>query len=244
MGVTCEQPCVGWSSLPCNQKNGANTNNTAINTSIMIDYYGERSQSGQAQSHKSKHSKKQRNPLRKNIVQNVIKIQRAWRANVQKLRIKSLRKQHQRDLNTIFKGEFALTNDDQYEKYYDKAIHPGNSECEADLGSMDSDTDSQLVSLSEIKGIIEDYNESSTSLVNEFKIKAKKTSTPMQNMLFLPYQTGKSGVSIRTSRLGETSPKQQHPIANNFYESTEVQLAANVFLQRNEGNTIENNQRP
>ena len=64
----------------------------------MIDYYGERSRSDQPASsnnnnNKSRHgNKKQRNPLRKSIIKYVIKIQRAWRANVKKIRIKNLQK--------------------------------------------------------------------------------------------------------------------------------------------------------
>ena len=63
----------------------------------------------------------------------------------------------------------------------------------------------------------------STSLVNEFKIKAKKSSTPTQNMLFLPSNTGKSGVRIRTSRLGgiEGGHSPNHMMAN-FFDSDEM----------------------
>ena len=99
---------------------------------------------------------------------------------------------------------------------------------EADLGSLDSDTESQCVSLSGIQGVNDDYDEVSTSLVNEFKIKAKKTSTPTQNMLFLPQLSSKSGVRIRTSRLGCGSDGQNHHPASNhqmkaaFFESDEM----------------------
>ena len=62
-----------------------------------------------------------------------------------------------------------------------------NDSAEGDLGSFDSENDSQsvTVSFSMIQGMNEDQ-ELSTSFVNEFKIKSKKMSTPMQNMIFLP----------------------------------------------------------
>ena len=146
-------------------------------------------------------------------------------------------------INTIFKGEFAITNEDKYEKYYDtasvfhKAAMRQNQGCddgEGDIDSLDSENESQLVSLSMIQGVNEDQ-EISASLVNEFKIKAKKMSTPMQNMIFLPNQIQNRGMSLRESRLGENSNNYKH--AN--YESSETPNA----VLTTQGNQEANNNR-
>ena len=91
--------------------------------------------------------------------------------------------------NKIFKGEFAITNEDKYEKYYDTAVvivAKTESMGDADLGSDDSDAESNMVSLSAIQGVNDGDEDISASLVNEFHIKAKKMSTPNDNMRFLP----------------------------------------------------------
>ena len=159
-------------------------------------------------------------------MQQVVTIQRAWRANVNKIRMKRIQKQRMQDHNILFKGEFALTNDDQYEKYYDSAADgqrgAANSAGEADLGSLESDSESQMVSLSMIQGVDEEQD-MSTSLVDEFKIKAKKASSLKEQMLFLSPLTGRSGVRCRTSRLGADQPQTN-------FESQDAAPATNAQM--------------
>ena len=54
---------------------------------------------------------------------------------------------------------------------------------------------------------MDEEQDMSTSLVDEFKIKAKKASSLKEKMLFLSPLTGRSGVRCRTSRLGAEQPQ-------------------------------------
>lgn len=198
-------------------------NQQGINTSIMIEYYGDKSsEHQQSNSAKNKQSRRQKkHAFRQNFLSKVIKIQRAWRANAERIRVRNIRRQHQKEQNTIFKGEFALSNDDKYIMYYENgtAVKNGQEAEEADLGSVDSDAESQFVSLSGIHGVHEMYDEDSASFVNEFKIKTRKICSPMQNMVFLPQNHKQTGVRIRMSRLGDGP---QANAGKNFFESDEV----------------------
>ena len=97
-----------------------------------------------------------------------------------------------------------------------------NSAGEADLGSLESDSESQMVSLSIIQGVDEE-NDMSASLVDEFKIKAKKERSLKEKMLFLSPLTGRSGVRCRTSRLGAEQPQTN-------FESQDAALATIVQM--------------
>ena len=113
-------------------------------TSIVVD--GHASQMADAASSAKKRDRRGK----RNVVEQVLTIQRAWRANAAKLRRKRVVRERQSASNIIFQGEFALSNHDNYEKYIDvEEGAAGTPLGEADLGSIDdSDAESQLVSLS------------------------------------------------------------------------------------------------
>lgn len=58
---------------------------------------------------------------------------------------------HHKEQNTLFKGEYALSNSDAYEKYYDEEEIKAANAGEADVGSdLDSEAESHIESLSMI----------------------------------------------------------------------------------------------
>ena len=155
MGASCQQPCVGSASSPRKGDTGQGTTNISMSvTDPLIMDASQSSQmrdginkSGRTTQEQRKDKKSKRSSKRRNIVRQVIKIQRAWRANIENIRRASKLRQQRLifEQNRIFKGEFALSNDDYYERHYasttDKRLDEQRRELgEADAGSLDDDS--------------------------------------------------------------------------------------------------------